>query len=194
MSLTIAGGVLGVFCSHAYPHASDNASILLPRGLKGADLVLFSVLHSLGVEVDVLPVMFAHGFRDMTRDYWDSEDYDDSEHDDDTGIDHNENSKNKGKNNNKGQEIDDVDSYAYLDPGLKTHIGKSLNPFVAADSYEDQPFVEVSISCQFHSGAQIQLSHSVPFSSCVFFSVFNFNLSSSCLNPQDPKLRLCDSS
>lgn len=165
----MAGGVLGVFCSHAYPHTLEDASILLPRGLKGADLMLYSVLHSLGVEVDVLPVMIGHGFRNIKRDYWwDCDEWADSEFhsDDDTGIDHNKNSEKKGKKNKKTQKIDDNDSYAYVDPGLKTHIGRSLNPFVAADSYEDQPFVEVSTSCS---------------------TIFQYY-------QQDPKLILCDRS
>ncbi|KAF9887164.1 hypothetical protein FE257_010418 [Aspergillus nanangensis] len=51
------GGVLGVYCSHAYPHASEIANMQLPRGLKGADLVLYTVLQSLGIEVDIRPVL-----------------------------------------------------------------------------------------------------------------------------------------
>jgi hypothetical protein len=27
------------------------------------------------------------------------------------------------------------------------HVGKSLNPYVAADTYEDQPFAKVRTSC-----------------------------------------------
>ncbi|KAJ5251858.1 hypothetical protein N7489_002268 [Penicillium chrysogenum] len=52
------GGALGFFCSHAYPHASDEAPMLLPRALKGSDLVLYSVFKSLGIQIDVLPVAF----------------------------------------------------------------------------------------------------------------------------------------
>ncbi|OJJ97431.1 hypothetical protein ASPACDRAFT_123315 [Aspergillus aculeatus ATCC 16872] len=51
------GGVLGVFCSHAYAHTSNDAHVRLPRALKGADLVVYSVLKSLGAEVSVLPVL-----------------------------------------------------------------------------------------------------------------------------------------
>ncbi|KAJ5595152.1 uncharacterized protein N7459_001360 [Penicillium hispanicum] len=57
--LTIIGGVLGIYCSHAYPHSSSQASALLPRGLKGADLALYSTLKSLGIELDVLPILCA---------------------------------------------------------------------------------------------------------------------------------------
>lgn len=52
-----AGGVLGIYCSHSYPHSSTTAQLQLPRGLKGVDHVLYSVFRSLGFEVDVLPVL-----------------------------------------------------------------------------------------------------------------------------------------
>ncbi|KAL4884962.1 hypothetical protein BJY04DRAFT_214846 [Aspergillus karnatakaensis] len=55
------GGVLGIFCSHAYPHTSNLAQSHLLRSLKGADLVLYSVFKSLGVEVEVLPVLETGG-------------------------------------------------------------------------------------------------------------------------------------
>ncbi|KXG52467.1 Oxoglutarate/iron-dependent dioxygenase [Penicillium griseofulvum] len=51
------GGALGFYCSHAYPHASNEAEKLLPRALKGADLVLYSVFKSLGIYIEVLPVI-----------------------------------------------------------------------------------------------------------------------------------------
>ncbi|PYH85821.1 hypothetical protein BO82DRAFT_326637 [Aspergillus uvarum CBS 121591] len=51
------GGVLGMFCFHAYAHTSNDAHVRLPRALKGADLVVYSVLKSLGAEVSVLPVL-----------------------------------------------------------------------------------------------------------------------------------------
>lgn len=57
LELTGLGGVLGIYCSHAYPHATDIAEHLLPRGLKGADLALFSVLKSFGLGVVVRPVL-----------------------------------------------------------------------------------------------------------------------------------------
>lgn len=55
--LILTGGILGVHCSHAYPHASSQAQELLPRGLKGADLAVYSVLMSLGIDAHVLPVL-----------------------------------------------------------------------------------------------------------------------------------------
>jgi hypothetical protein len=51
------GGILGIHCSHAYPHASFNAQELLPKGLKGADLAVYSVFRSLGIEAHVLPLL-----------------------------------------------------------------------------------------------------------------------------------------
>lgn len=55
--LTPAGGVLGIYCSHAYAHSSGFATRSLPRSLKGSDLVLYSIFKSLGIEVKVLPVI-----------------------------------------------------------------------------------------------------------------------------------------
>ncbi|KAJ5193865.1 Oxoglutarate/iron-dependent dioxygenase [Penicillium cf. griseofulvum] len=51
------GGAFGFYCSHAYPHTSNEARMLLPRALKGADLVLYSVFKSLGIHIDVVPVI-----------------------------------------------------------------------------------------------------------------------------------------
>ncbi|CEJ60473.1 hypothetical protein PMG11_09046 [Penicillium brasilianum] len=78
------GGVLGAFCSHAYPHATSDASFLLPRGLKGADLAFFSALHASGVKVDVLPVILGHGARDPKREWSDSgeDDWEDQDKED----------------------------------------------------------------------------------------------------------------
>ncbi|KAJ5381351.1 uncharacterized protein N7496_003779 [Penicillium cataractarum] len=56
------GGTLGSFCTHAYPHTADDAYTLLPRGLKGADLVLYSVLKAFGIKVKVLPVIIQKDF------------------------------------------------------------------------------------------------------------------------------------
>ncbi|OKO99838.1 hypothetical protein PENSUB_8055 [Penicillium subrubescens] len=156
------GGVLGAFCSHAYPHASEDASALLPRGLKGADLVLYSVLHSLGIEVDVLPVMIGHGYLDIEDDWWDSDEYTETDpypdpypnpsghsdndngnrYDDDARVDYSSFSKDDQKVR-KVQKVKVNSPYAYVDPGKKVHVGKSLNPYVAADTYEDQPFAKI---------------------------------------------------
>jgi hypothetical protein len=55
--LILTGGIVGVHCSHAYPHASSQAQELLPRGLKGADLAVYSVFKSFGIDAHVLPVL-----------------------------------------------------------------------------------------------------------------------------------------
>ncbi|KAH8426037.1 uncharacterized protein LDX57_003777 [Aspergillus melleus] len=55
------GGVLGMFCSHAYPHTSELAGMQFPRILKGVDLVLYSVLKSLGIELAVIPIVDKDG-------------------------------------------------------------------------------------------------------------------------------------
>ncbi|KAL3469173.1 hypothetical protein BJX99DRAFT_241925 [Aspergillus californicus] len=55
------GGVLGMFCSHAYAHSSKIAKFQLPRALKGADLVLYAVFKSLGIDIEVLPVLETDG-------------------------------------------------------------------------------------------------------------------------------------
>ncbi|KAL4969935.1 2OG-Fe(II) oxygenase [Aspergillus stella-maris] len=55
------GGVLGLFCSHAYPHTSKHASSQLPRSLKGSDLVLYSVFASLGMNPTILPILENNG-------------------------------------------------------------------------------------------------------------------------------------
>ncbi|KAE8138550.1 hypothetical protein BDV38DRAFT_281857 [Aspergillus pseudotamarii] len=63
------GGVLGIYCAHAYAHTSEDASINLPRTLKGSDLVFYSVLDALGATVEILPVL---GHRKDNY-YWDTD-------------------------------------------------------------------------------------------------------------------------
>lgn len=64
--LTVVGGVLGIYCSHAYPHAAENAQQLLPGGLKGSDLALYCVFKSLKLKVGVLPVLDDDYYEDST--------------------------------------------------------------------------------------------------------------------------------
>ncbi|KAJ5778632.1 hypothetical protein N7520_001878 [Penicillium odoratum] len=52
-----SGGVLGIFCSHAYPHTSHSAQRLLPQRLKGKDFAVYSILGSLGIKAEILPVL-----------------------------------------------------------------------------------------------------------------------------------------
>ncbi|KAB8214844.1 hypothetical protein BDV33DRAFT_208904 [Aspergillus novoparasiticus] len=51
------GGVLGLYCAHAYTHTSEDGSTNLPQTLKGSDLVFYSVLNALGATVEILPVL-----------------------------------------------------------------------------------------------------------------------------------------
>ncbi|KAL4947100.1 hypothetical protein BDW69DRAFT_199901 [Aspergillus filifer] len=53
--ITEPSGVLGFYCTHAYPYNTKLAEALLPRGLKGGDLMMYAVLQCLGVKVKVLP-------------------------------------------------------------------------------------------------------------------------------------------
>lgn len=49
--------------------------MLLPRALKGADLVLYSVFKSLGLQIDVVPVIMED---DCKEDYYEEDEEDDS--------------------------------------------------------------------------------------------------------------------
>ena len=54
--------------------------MLLPRALKGADLVLYSVFKSLGIKIEVVPVINEEDFKDE-EDYEIDEEYDSLEYD-----------------------------------------------------------------------------------------------------------------
>ncbi|KMU86422.1 hypothetical protein CIHG_04211 [Coccidioides immitis H538.4] len=60
------GGILGIFCSHSYAHTSEEANLLLPRKLKGADMALYATLKSLGLWVRIMPILHANIYE---RDY-----------------------------------------------------------------------------------------------------------------------------
>lgn len=51
------GGILGKYCSHAYAHCTEEGISALPGVLKGADMVIFRVLQSLGMKARVRPVL-----------------------------------------------------------------------------------------------------------------------------------------
>ena len=144
VSVTLRGGVLGSFCSDAYPHTSSDVSVLLPGGLKGADLVLYSVLHSLRVEVEVLSVVIGHGYNDIESDYW--RDTEDSEYNE---SDANNTSRRRRKDDQKEKKrkVDDDACYTYYEPVKKGLVGSCLRPYVSADSMEGQSFTDVSICC-----------------------------------------------
>ncbi|KAL8689089.1 MAG: hypothetical protein Q9218_005158 [Villophora microphyllina] len=51
------GGCIGFFCHHAYAHSTEAGRKLLPGVLKGVDLAVYSASTSLGLAVDVRPVL-----------------------------------------------------------------------------------------------------------------------------------------
>ena len=64
-------GILGYFCTHVYAHTNDYQSRKLPFALKGADALIWSVFRSLGLGVNIRPVMEdiddGHGHSDEDR-------------------------------------------------------------------------------------------------------------------------------
>lgn len=113
------GGVCGIFCSHRYPHTSHHARNYLPRGLKGADLVVYTTLHSFGIQVDVLPVMI--------EDEYDSDDSDDTD-----GSEGRRFCRSKGK------------SSVHTKYRGKVHIGAQLWPHQCARNDCEDPVSTVS--------------------------------------------------
>jgi hypothetical protein len=51
------GGVLGFYCQYPYPHVHPNAAKQLPPSLQGVDMVFYSVFKSLGLKIDILPLL-----------------------------------------------------------------------------------------------------------------------------------------
>ena len=49
-------GIIGFHCTHQYAHTDSTANRRLPHALKGIDVVLYSVLRSLGSKVQSVPV------------------------------------------------------------------------------------------------------------------------------------------
>lgn len=65
------GGLLGIYCTHAYAHSTQAGSKALPSVLKGADMAVYAVFRAHGLKVWVRPVL------ERTRDNEDyGEDYD----------------------------------------------------------------------------------------------------------------------
>lgn len=57
------GGHIGFYCSHAYPHTSDDA-VILPDMLKGVDMVVMEALRRLNVEATIKPVLEIEKYRE----------------------------------------------------------------------------------------------------------------------------------
>ncbi|KAI0595483.1 hypothetical protein F4775DRAFT_569220, partial [Biscogniauxia sp. FL1348] len=51
------GGYIGIYCTHAYPHNSEQGRKSLPGILKGADMAVYTVFHALGLQVKVKTVL-----------------------------------------------------------------------------------------------------------------------------------------
>ncbi|KAH6720139.1 hypothetical protein BKA61DRAFT_708256 [Leptodontidium sp. MPI-SDFR-AT-0119] len=51
------GGTLGYYCQYPYSHNSPRMGKRLPHALQGVDMVLYSVFKSLGLEVQVRPIL-----------------------------------------------------------------------------------------------------------------------------------------
>ncbi|KAG2416014.1 hypothetical protein HFD88_007206 [Aspergillus terreus] len=70
------GGILGIYCSHAYPHTSPVARELLPSILKGSDLMIYSIFQSFGIECVILPILEnKHYSWDEDDAFYDQKDY-----------------------------------------------------------------------------------------------------------------------
>ena len=54
---TLSGGFIGYNCNHVYPHTTHSKlNFLAPDNLKGADMLLYEIFKSLGLEVSFRPV------------------------------------------------------------------------------------------------------------------------------------------
>ncbi|KLU88234.1 hypothetical protein MAPG_07221 [Magnaporthiopsis poae ATCC 64411] len=75
------GGILGIYCTHAYAHSTEAGGKALPSVLKGADMAVYAVFRAHGLKVFIRPV------HPPTRDDEDNEYYDsDSEFNTRAGI------------------------------------------------------------------------------------------------------------
>ena len=60
------GGLLGIWCSHAYAHSHSQSIHNLPSSLKGVDMAMYEIFRALGLQVTVRPIL-----DERTRDYFD---------------------------------------------------------------------------------------------------------------------------
>jgi hypothetical protein len=125
------GGILGIFCSHGYPHTSNHAREFFPRGLKGADLVVYTALHSFGIQVDVLPVMIEGGVIEYE---YESDDSDDNEDE----SDDNDDREDQDHRRREGRTSKCTRIYG------KVHVGTEMRPHQCAQNYCEDPISRVS--------------------------------------------------
>ncbi|KAJ6084515.1 hypothetical protein N7486_011315 [Penicillium sp. IBT 16267x] len=119
------GGVLRIFCSHAYPHTASNVETLLPRGLKGGDMTVYVALRSLGIKVDVLPVIID-----------DEERYEDEEEEymEDSGDSEEIAEKIAAEKSPEGS----AEYLEYKHVGKPVHVGAKLQPHLIANSVDPE--------------------------------------------------------
>jgi len=65
------GGFLGFYCRYPYFHTSPNAKKTMPDALKGLDLVLHNVFSSLGLKVEVRPILDPFKLEEMEKHHYD---------------------------------------------------------------------------------------------------------------------------
>ncbi|KAF2804168.1 uncharacterized protein BDZ99DRAFT_452136 [Mytilinidion resinicola] len=51
------GGLVGVYCSHAYAHTHEEGIKHLPGSLKGSDMALYEIFKALNLEVNLKPIL-----------------------------------------------------------------------------------------------------------------------------------------
>jgi hypothetical protein len=76
----LLGGKLGFYCRYPYSHTRENTANSIPYALQGVDLVIYNVFSSLGLELEVRPLLDISILDDMDeleyegeRDYYESD-------------------------------------------------------------------------------------------------------------------------
>lgn len=70
-SFMTKGGLLGIWCSHAYAHSHSPSFHNLPSSLKGVDMAMYEIFRALGLQVTIRPIL-----DECTRDYFEDSDDD----------------------------------------------------------------------------------------------------------------------
>lgn len=76
-SFMMKGGLLGIWCSHAYAHSHSSSIHNLPGSLKGVDMAMYEIFRALGLQVTIRPILDG-----CTEDYSGDSDYSDDSEDD----------------------------------------------------------------------------------------------------------------
>lgn len=75
------GGILGYYCQHPYSHTSSTASARLPFALQGVDLVLYTAFRTLGLKVQVKPILDYTDFDDILIERYETNVYEEEDDD-----------------------------------------------------------------------------------------------------------------